>query len=314
MNFDQIPSKETLQYHQSKMRGGDTNVSYTMEGEYVVPKPVMEKYPAMAMAIMQATRDEGLNPEQFKVGSDEGVYNPETGAQEFSHVWYHVDIDNLIDSTKQLGQEIYQSSVDSLKKNYDEFLQDPLDNRVVQATLAGIASGGAAKLIGADNDQALQTAIGGALAYGGLPSGTDKNPITTADRVFAGLAGAYGAYEGYQPPLPDEKPLQANNPPPTDYASILATQPVAGFDQNEQANVSLGLPSKTPPAPAFTTMPEIPDGVNYKRKVKDRKTGGISYGDAKPTSSFSRNINTEGRRQGLSPGFGSIVLYIDDDK
>lgn len=314
MKFEDIPSKELLQYHQEKMRGGDTNISYTMDGEYVVPKPVMEKFPAMAMAIMQATEDVGLNPEQFKVGSDEGVYNPETGAQEFSHVWYHVDIDNLIDDTKKLGQEIYQSSVDSLKKNYNEFLQDPLDNRVVQASLAGIASGGAAKLLGAEDDQAIQTAIGGALAYGGLPSGTDENPITTADRVFAGLAGAYGAYEGYQPPLPDERPLQANNPTPSNYADILPTAPVPGFDQNEQANVSLGLPSKTPPAPAFTNLDEVPDGVNYKRKIKDRKTGSMSYGDAAPTSSFSRNINTEGRRQGLSKGFGQKVLYIDEDK
>ena len=57
MKFEDIPSKELLQYHQEKMRGGDTNISYTMDGEYVVPKPVMEKFPAMAMAIMYYRRN-----------------------------------------------------------------------------------------------------------------------------------------------------------------------------------------------------------------------------------------------------------------
>ena len=52
--------------------------------------------------------------------------------------------------------------------------------------------------------------------------------------------------------------------------------------------------------------------MNYKRKVKDRKTGAFNYVDSAPTSSFGRNVNTEGRRGGLSPGFGSKVLYIDD--
>ena len=50
MNFDKIPSRQKLeeQYHKSKMRGVDNKVSYTTDGEYVIPKPVMEKFPAMA--------------------------------------------------------------------------------------------------------------------------------------------------------------------------------------------------------------------------------------------------------------------------
>tara|TARA_B100001059_G_scaffold101225_1_gene100959 strand:+ start:9678 stop:10610 length:933 start_codon:yes stop_codon:yes gene_type:complete len=309
MNFDKIPSRQDLEelYHKANMRGVDNNISYTTDGEFVVPKPVMEKFPAMAAGIMQATAQEGLDPEQYLVGSDKGVYNPETGAQEFGHVWYHFELDDLQKTISNVGKSL----VDNVKKNYDEFLEAPLDNRVVQGSLAALGSGAVAKLAGASNDQAIQTAIGGGLAYGALPSSTKKNPITTADRVFAGLAGAYGAYSGYQPPLEDEPIQGANNPVPTNYADILDTAPVAGFDQNEQANVSLGLPSKVAPAP-FTSMDETPDGVNYKRKVKDRKTGAFNYVDSAPTSSFGRNVNTEGRRGGLSKGFGSKVLYIDD--
>ena len=67
MNFDKIPSRQKLeeQYHKSKMRGAGQQISYTTDGEYVVPKPVMEKFPAMAMGIMQATADVGLDPEQY---------------------------------------------------------------------------------------------------------------------------------------------------------------------------------------------------------------------------------------------------------
>ena len=310
MNFDKIPSRQKLeeQYHKSKMRGVDNKVSYTTDGEYVIPKPVMEKFPAMAMGIMQATADVGLDPEQFMVGSDKGVYNPDTGAQEFGHVWYHFELDDLTKTISDIGTKL----VDSAKESYTEFLEDPLDNRFVQSSLAGLGSAAVAKLSGASTDQAIQTGIGGALAYGALPSSTEETPISTSDRLFAGLAGAYGAYQGYQPPLEPEPIQGANNPVPSNYADILPTAPVPGFDQNEQANVSLGLPSKTPPAPAFTNLDETPDGVNYKRKVKDRKTGAFNYVDSAPTSSFGRNVNTEGRRGGLSPGFGSKVLYIDD--
>tara|TARA_Y100001980_G_C14476732_1_gene255925 strand:- start:73 stop:1002 length:930 start_codon:yes stop_codon:yes gene_type:complete len=309
MNFDNIPSRQMLEeYHKSKMRGADNQISYTTDGEYIVPQPVMEKFPAMAMGIIQATREAGLNPEEYIVGSDKGIYNPDTGAQEFNHVWYHFELDDLTKTINDLGTSL----VNNAKENYEEFLDAPLDNRFVQASLAGLGSGAVAKLAGASNEQAIQTAIGGGLAYGSLPGGTDENPITTSDRLFAGLAGAYGAFQGYQPPLEDEPIQGANNPVPTNYADILPTAPVAGFDQNEQANVSLGLPSKTPPAPAFTNLDETPDGVNYKKKVKDRKTGAFSYVDSAPTSSFGRNVNTEGRRGGLSKGFGSKVLYIDD--
>ena len=242
------------------------------------------------------------------VGSDKGVYNPDTGAQEFGHVWYHFELDDLTKTISDIGTKL----VDSAKESYTEFLDDPLDNRFVQSSLAGLGSAAVAKLSGASTDQAIQTGIGGALAYGALPSSTEETPISTSDRLFAGLAGAYGAYQGYQPPLEPEPIQGANNPVPSNYADILPTAPVPGFDQNEQANVSLGLPSKTPPAPAFTNLDETPDGVNYKRKVKDRKTGAFNYVDSAPTSSFGRNVNTEGRRGGLSPGFGSKVLYIDD--
>ena len=155
MNFDKIPSRQKLeeQYHKSKMRGVDNNVSYTTDGEYVIPKPVMEKFPAMAMGIMQATADVGLDPEQFMVGSDKGVYNPDTGAQEFGHVWYHFELDDLTKTINDIGTKL----VDSAKESYTEFLDDPLDNRFVQSSIAGLGSAAVAKLSGASTDQAIQT-------------------------------------------------------------------------------------------------------------------------------------------------------------
>ena len=303
MKISDIPSINSV--HEKSMRFGDDNISYTQTGEYVVPKRVMEKFPAMAMGIMQATADVGLDPNQYLVGSPEGNYNPQTGAQEF------FDINYYIEKMKESLTDIGQNAQKKLAEGFDDFVQDPLGNRVTQSALAGLGAGGIAKLAGASTDQAIQTAIGGALGYGALPKAKDgESPVTATDRLFAGLAGAYTAYEGYVPPPPPPPPTPSA-PVMTDYASILATQPVDFVEDNEQANVSVGLPSKTPPAPAFTDMPE---GVNYKKKVKDRKTGGFSYQEATPTSSFSRNINTEGRRTGLSPGFGSKVLYIDDDK
>ena len=74
------------------MRFGDDNIYYTQSGEYVVPKRVMEKFPAMAMGIMQATADVGLDPNQYLVGSPEGNYNPQTGAQEFFDINYYLSL------------------------------------------------------------------------------------------------------------------------------------------------------------------------------------------------------------------------------
>ena len=117
MNFDKIPSRQKLRSSTTKAKCVAWTTTFPVtDGEYVIPKPVMEKFPAMAMGIMQAA-DVGLDPEQFwwEVTS---VYNPETGAQEFSHV-IAFELDDLTKTISDVGKSLK----DSAMKSYDKFLK-----------------------------------------------------------------------------------------------------------------------------------------------------------------------------------------------
>lgn len=296
--FGDIPDGETLR-HYSSMRAGDDTLAYTQTGERIIPLPVLEKFPEIAAAVKQATAQMGYDPDRFEVGSESGVYNPETGVQEFNHAWWHT----LYETGKDYLTDVATNAYDTIKTSAKDFAEDPLGNDLVQASLAGVGSYGAAKLAGAENDQALQAAIGGAAGYG--LGGKD---LTTSEKLLGGAVGAYGAYDAYVPP-PPPLPNTPSNPLPTDYAQILASQPVSYGDQNDQANLSMTLPSKTPPA-VVGAQPK-PEGVSYLEEV-DTRDGGKKYVDKGVTygGSFGSNISADSRRRDLT-GFGQKVLYID---
>lgn len=64
-------------------RYGDTQMAHVAPGEMVVPGQVLNKNPALKNGIMNAIGQEGINPNQYVVGSPMGNYNPMTGQQEF---------------------------------------------------------------------------------------------------------------------------------------------------------------------------------------------------------------------------------------
>ena len=64
-------------------RYGDTQMAHVAPGEMVVPGQILNKNPALKTGIMNALGQEGVNPNQYVVGSPMGNYNPMTGQQEF---------------------------------------------------------------------------------------------------------------------------------------------------------------------------------------------------------------------------------------
>jgi hypothetical protein len=60
----------------------DTMMAHVAPGEQIVPKPVLDANPQLALAIVRAIRQSGVDPEQFRVGSDMDI-NPYTGHPEF---------------------------------------------------------------------------------------------------------------------------------------------------------------------------------------------------------------------------------------
>lgn len=301
-----IPDGESLR-HYGSMRAGDDTLAYTQTGERIIPLPVLQNFPEIAAAVKQATAEMGYDPDRFEVGNEAGIYNPETGVQEFNHAWWHIDVSNLLGKTGDFLSDMGTKAMDTIKDTAQNVAKDPLGNDMVQAGLAGIGSGVAAKLAGADNKQALQTALGGAVGYGLSGVGADK-PLTTAEKLLSGAMGAYGAYDSYVPP-PPPLPQAPSNPLPSDYAQLLATQPVSYGAQNEQANLSMTLPQPTPPA-VVGAQPK-PEGVSYLEEV-DTRDGGKRYVDKGKVygGSFGSNISADSRRRDLS-GFGKKVLYID---
>lgn len=296
-----IKDADDIISHYKAMEGGDDSLTYSQSGEMVMPVRVQQNFPELAMAVQMAMAQSGLNPNQYVVGSDQGNYNSATGAQQFNDPWYVELWNNVTEGASKL----YDNAAEDIGKGWDDFVDDPLGNDLVQAGLAGAGSYGAAKLAGADSDQALQAAIGGAAGYGLSGLGED-NPLTTSEKILSGAVGAYGAYNAYEPPRP-EPTYTPSNPVPTDYGQILDSQNVPYGASNQQANLSMTLPSSTPPA--YTGM-QKPAGVTYLEEIDDRD-GGSSYQEVGPQYSptFGRSISSQSRRSDVS-GFGNKVLYM----
>jgi hypothetical protein len=299
--FGKLMNADELLGHYSSMKGGDDTLLYGQSGEMVIPNRVQQNFPELAMAVQLATAQSGLDPQRYVVGSESGSYNENTNIQQFNDPWY-VDLWNW---GRDTATNAWDSAKDTVTQAAQDWADDPLGSDLTQSALMGAGTYGAAKLAGANNAQALQAAIGGAAGYGLAGMGSDAD-ISTTQKILSGAMGGYGAYNAYQPP-PPEPTYTPSAPLPNNYGQILDSVPVGYGADNEQANLSMTLPSATPPA---YTGAQKPEGVTYLEEVDDRD-GGTSYVDAGPQYSptFGKSISAQSRRGDLS-GFGSKVLYM----
>ena len=178
-----IPDRDDIYaaHHYRSMRGGDNALTYSQDGELVIPLAVQEQHPELVLAAIQAIGSMGGNPSQYFVGSKEGSYNPDTGVQEFA--WY----DDLWDWAKNGASSLKDSlsnaydNMPTIASNIGEMATSGVDylanSRTGQSLAAGAANAGLAKLAGASNKQALAAGIGGGLGYAAgdaLSSGLDN--------------------------------------------------------------------------------------------------------------------------------------------
>lgn len=305
--IDQIPTRkgmEAMTLHRKAMRGGDDTISYTQTGEIVIPVAVQQRFPALAEAAMAAIQQSGADPSRFVVGSPEGSYNPETGAQEF-------------------------------------FLRGVLDyvsnSRLGQSLATGVTGAALAKISGASNKQALATGAGAGLGYaagdfiGGVinpqPVGAPVASENISDAFgnfldsFSG-AGATGATlggaAGFMATLPKAStpqiaPIQVG---PEDMPTTLPTElpapaPVQMPELRAPVNdISATLPQTIPTVDLNPTIEDEAErmqsvGVNYFKPVIDRDTGRSRFQQIMPGGdTFSQALNSmAGTRR--RAGFGN---------
>jgi hypothetical protein len=331
-----IPDRDEILAHHQAMVGGDDTLAYTQSGEMVIPKSVQRANPGLVLAAMQTIRGMGGDPRRYIVGSKQGSYNKQTGAQQF------FDLFSLED-----WADFGTNTVDYVS-----------NNDWAQAAATGALTAGAAKLTGSDNKQALAAGAGAGLGmYAGdkLSQGFDnlsynsnnKDAITagtisskgffdTPEQInstgfldslgnlpgsvsSAGLTAAtLGGTLGYAAtaPKPNIPDMSLELRPPSASQSQLNNVPLAQpteaidqlFEANEAANISATLPSALPSAPTTSAglAMTMPSGVSYKKKVKDREDGSFSYTDleANDAASFSRALKNSSRRK----GFGNKIL------
>lgn len=210
-------------------------------------------------------------------------------------------------------EQLYNNASNTVKNSWQDFIDDPLDNQLVQSAGMGAGSYALARLSGADAEQARNTAIAGALSYGAA-GGKDA---TTMDQLLAGAMGAYGAYDSYVP----ETPVPTNMAPTNDsgagqrvnYTDILNSTPESYLKENDRANVN-AIPSQpTPnPGPMRTSVgrQEIPDGVNYLDETVDNE-GNRSYTKSDSFGGrFGSGQSANSRRQGFTKKTARNVLYM----
>jgi len=322
-SFDREDLERNDRMHDKAMRGGDDTLSYTETGDIVIPNKVAQANPGLTMAAMKALADMGANPRQYVAGSDEGSYNPSTGAQEFG--WWEDLLKMGVKGADYIG-----------------------NSKFGQAALTGLGTAAASKyLMGQDTKTALYTGAGSALGYGvgdylenranvkaselkptddNYKAMPEKNTLTnydTADGTLKNLGSAamdafgnfsgkglqyalYGAGAGQMmAPIPNNfAPLNLKDPTPTYLPPI---KKMAAFEENERANLSATIP---PPAPIAPIMPTVmPQGVTYQQRVRDKDTGEYRYvGASNPSdqSAFARAVKGASRRKGL--GFGNAIL------
>jgi hypothetical protein len=302
--IDQIPTRigmESMRAHQAAMRGGDDTISYTQSGEIVIPLEVQQRFPGLAEAAMAAIAQSGADPSRFVVGSPEGSYNPQTGAQEFF-------LNNLLDMAA--------------------------NSRFGQSVATGLGSAALAKLTGASTKQALATGAGAGLGYAAgdfvgnwmtptpapgttpAPPPEPRAPSENFRDAFSNFAGSFskagltgaslgGLVASSLMPSGASTPRSTFDPnaPPS-----IAVSPVPALQlpDSERANVSATLPQNLPVAPM--TPRGMPGGVNYLQPTRDRYTGQTSFNDITQSGgTFSRAVN-QMDSQRRRAGFGNVMF------
>ena len=336
-SFDRDDLERNDKIHEEAMRGGDDTLSYTETGDMVIPEQALSANPSLAMAAMNVLAEMGVpDPEQYIVGSEEGSYNPTTGAQEFA--WY----DRLGDYGKK--------AVDFGVKSADYIANK---DWAKSAAAGGVTYLGG-KLAGQDNKTALYGAAGAGLGtYGGIKLGDlaandfkkfDKQPDYKKQKTIANNAPSSSEYVKELQGMDFKNLLSAGlgaatsigqmglkggtiglgvgnmlAPAPPAFPGLntapmasLRMAPVTAFDEyknkfaaNQAANLSATLPQSAPIAPLVPMA--MPQGVTYQTRIRDKNTGEYRYvTDNSPTtqSAFARSMQGAGRRR----GFGNMIL------
>ena len=317
-SFDRDDLERNDRMHEQSMRGGDDTLSYTETGDIVIPRHAAEANPGLAMAAMNVLAGMGANPNQYVVGSDEGSYNPDTGAQEFA--WYS-DI-----------MKYGAKAADYVTKN-----------DWAKAATSGALTYGGSKLMGADSKTAKYQALGAGLGtYAGLKfddnladkfegysteatgeivdgeaSYNPRDLLEASKKAFSSYGGtalrgggiglSLGSMMAPAPPAFDPQ-LNVGDPKAMMMAAI---KPMAeyrkDFAQNEQPNLSDTLSKPAPVAPIMPMPAMLPEGVSYQNRVRDRNTGEYRYSAANnpaDQSAFARSIKGSNRRK----GYGNMIF------
>ena len=307
-SFDRKDLERNDRMHEKAMRGGDDTLSYTETGDMVIPNKVAQANPGLTIAAMKALADMGANPEQYIVGSEEGSYNPETGAQEFA--WY----DDIVKFGTKAADYIGSSDFG-------------------KAAATGALTYGGSKLMGNDSKTAQYQALGAGLgSYAGLKlDGVDPKQMNTKATGKGGVfepedfvTAAKSAAKTFGKSAMQGAGIGASigtmmAPAPKMFGGNIATGPVAPmvmrpvtplsefkdqFPDNQSANLSATIP---PPAPVAPMMPmALPHGVTYQDRVRDRDTGEYRFagaGTPSDQSAFARALQGASRRR----GFGNMV-------
>jgi hypothetical protein len=123
-----MPLKPIGSQHRRAMRGGDDTLAYTQSGEIVLPRTVQERFPDLAHLVLAAIGRAGQDPSRYVVGSPDGSYNPQTGAQEF--FWDSVSnaFSNAFSAASPAQNEFYDSmqAAEVARQNKDSGSQPPI--------------------------------------------------------------------------------------------------------------------------------------------------------------------------------------------
>ena len=314
-SFDRDDLERNDRMHEQSMRGGDDTLSYTETGDIVIPRHAAEANPGLAMAAMNVLAGMGANPNQYVVGSDEGSYNPDTGAQEFA--WYTDLMKWGTKAADYVGSRDWAKSAAAGALTYggSKLMGNDSKSAKYQALGAGLGTYGGLKL-----DQRF----GGATPYSMTTRGTGENETFTPQDLYGALkeaagsvgkagarGGALGAGIGTMmaPAPPNFSPDL--NIGPVSPMMMAAVKPMAefrkDFAQNEQPNLSDTLSKPAPVAPIMPMPAMLPEGVSYQNRVRDRNTGEYRYsGASNPAdqSAFARSIKGSNRRK----GYGNMIL------
>jgi hypothetical protein len=167
-----------MKNHQQAMRGGDDTLAYAQTGEVVLPVEVQDRFPELLQIVLQAIEQAGHNPSRYMVGSPEGSYNPETGAQEF-----------YTPGTEATLADLGYSNIGQSAASQADFTRTAMGNDTTAKT--NVARG-STSIIGGFNDILNRIIASAGGAGGGTSPAAPSNP-NIPDGISATLPGAPSA-------------------------------------------------------------------------------------------------------------------------